>query len=137
MIKFSELKQGDYVMAKYDGTIVKGEVTELKKDQKLACINNGVQEFWFDETKLQAIPLNHEELLNLAFTTTVNDDGTVKYSKGSFRILLQEADKFFEFDIWYREDKRQIKNPIFVHELQNHYLDMTKIHLNSTVMSNG
>ncbi len=133
MIKFSELKQGDYVMAQYEDRIVQGEVTELKRDQKLACVNDGVQDFWFDGEHLQPIPLNEEQLIKLSFQKSINDDGTVKYSKGAFRILLSSENSFNTFDIWYREDKRRIVNPIHLHELQNHYLDMTKVHLTTEV----
>jgi hypothetical protein len=133
MIKFNELKQGDYVMAQYEERTVQGEVTELQWDQKLACVNDGVQDFWFDVNHLQPIPLDESQLEKLAFTKQSNDDGSVKYSKGAFRILLHEAGKFNEFEIWYREDKRHIKNPINVHELQNLYLDMTKVHLTNEV----
>ncbi len=129
MIKFNELKQGDYVMAQYEDRIVQGEVTELKNDQKLACINDGVQEFWFDGNHLKPIPLTDTELTNLNFQKTVTDDGSVKYSKGAFRILLHNPDSFSEFEVWYRDEFRHIKNNISVHELQNHYLDMTKVHL--------
>jgi hypothetical protein len=53
MIKFSELQVGDYVMAEYEGRVVKGEITELQRDQKLACVKDGVQDFWFDQAHLQ------------------------------------------------------------------------------------
>jgi hypothetical protein len=129
MIKFSELKQGDYVMAQYEDRIVQGEITELKRDQKLACVNDGVQDFWFDGEHLQPIPLNEEQLMKLNFQKSTNDDGSIKYSKGAFRILISAENEFNAFDIWYREDKRRIINPIHLHELQNHYLDMTKVHL--------
>jgi hypothetical protein len=133
MIKFSELKQGDYVMAQYEERIVQGEVTELKRDQKLACVNDGVQDFWFDGEHLQPIPLDDAQLGTLGFQKQLNDDGSVKYSKGAFRMMLSSADAFQDFEIWYREDKRHIKNFIAVHELQNHYLDMTKVHLTTEV----
>ncbi len=129
MIKFNELKQGDYVMAQYEDRIVQGEVTELKRDQKLACVNDGVQEFWFDGDHLQPIPLNDAQLQTMQFAKQHNDDGSVKYSKGAFRILLHKADEFNDFEVWYRDEFRHIKGAIHLHELQNHYLDMTKVHL--------
>lgn len=131
MIKFNELQQGCYVMAQYEERTVQGEVTELKRDQKLACINDGVQDFWFDADHLQPIPITHNELLKLNFTFQLNDDGTVKYSKGAFRIQLQAANQFTNYEIWYREDKRKIHQLIHIHELQNLYNDMTKVYLTS------
>jgi hypothetical protein len=133
MIKFNELKQGDYVMAQFEERIVQGEVTELKRDQKLACVNDGIQEFWFDGDHLLPIPLDENQLTKLSFQKQVNDDGSVKYLKGAFRILLHEPGKFNDFEIWYREDKRHMKNAIHVHELQNLHLDMTKVHLTDEV----
>jgi hypothetical protein len=129
MIKFSELKVGDYVMAEFEDRIVKGEVTELQRDQRLACVNDGVQDFWFDGAHLRPIPLDEEQLDRLKFTKHANDDGSVKYMKGAFRILLHEPAKFSDFEIWYREDKRHIIGTIHLHDLQNHYLEMTKVHL--------
>lgn len=129
MIKFSELKVGDYVMAEHGGRVVKGEITELQRDQKLACVNDGVQDFWFDQAHLQPIPLDEEQLLRLKFAKQVNEDGSVKYMKGAFRILLHAEGKFSDFEIWYREDRRHIIDIISLHDLQNHYLEMTKVHL--------
>lgn len=129
MIKFSELKVGDYVMSEYEGRVVKGEITELQRDQKMACVNDGVQDFWFDQAHLQPIPLDEEQLLRLKFAKQVNEDGSVKYMKGAFRILLHAEGKFTDFEIWYREDRRHIIDIISLHDLQNHYLEMTKVHL--------
>jgi hypothetical protein len=135
MIKFQELKQGDYVMAQYEDRIVQGEVIELQHDQKMACINDGVQDFWFDGAHLQPIPLDENQLTKLAFSKQQNDDGSVKYSKGAFRISIPEANNFSKFEVWYREEKRHINQPIALHELQNHYLSMTKVHLTDEVFS--
>jgi hypothetical protein len=129
MIKFNELQQGDYVMAQFEDRIVQGMVTELKRDQKLACVNDGVQDFWFDGDHLQPIALNDAELTKLNFAKQTNDDGTIKYSKGAFRILLKAADQFSDFDVWYRDEKRHISKEIGLHELQNHHFAMTKVHL--------
>lgn len=129
MIKFRELQVGDYVMAEFEDRIVQGEITELQPSQKLACVNDGVQEFWFDQAHLRPIPLDEHQLLRLKFTKQANDDGSVKYMKGAFRILLHAEGKFSDFEIWYREDRRHITEPVFLHELQNHYLQMTKVHL--------
>jgi hypothetical protein len=133
MIKFSELRQGDYVMAQFEDRLVQGEVIELKKDQKLACVNDGVQDFWFDGDHLQPILLNEAQLMKLSFQKSTNEDGTIKYSKGAFRMQLSKEGDFSAFDIWYREDKRRIVNTIHLHELQNHYLEMTKVHLTTEV----
>ncbi|HEY8387022.1 MAG TPA: hypothetical protein VIK74_00380, partial [Parasegetibacter sp.] len=69
------------------------------------------------------------QLFRLVFERQNNDDGSVKYMKGPFRLLIQKEGNFTELDIWYREDRRHIKTPLYVHELQNHYRSMTKIEL--------
>ena len=129
MIKFHELKVGDYVLAEYDGKTTQGEVTNFNRDEKEICVDDGVQEFWFTADQLRPLPVNDEQLKRLNFQKHENGDGPVKYLKGAFRILIPEKDNFSRFEIWYRDEKRQILHPIGVHELQNHYLDMTKVHL--------
>ncbi len=130
MIKFQELKTGDYVLAEYDGKITQGEVTNFNRDEKEICVNNGVQDFWFKAEQLNPLPLDDEQLTKLNFQREQNEDGSVKYLKGAFRILLPSANDFSRFEIWYRDEKRQVMQPIGVHTLQNHYLEMTKVHLN-------
>ena len=129
MIKFSDLKVGDYVLAGMDGQSWRGEVTDFNNDEKEIGVNNGVQKFYFKSENLYPIPVDEENLLKMNFTQHVNEDGSVKYMKGAFRILTPKQDDFHQFDIWYRDEKRHIFNPISVHDLQNHYLAMTKVHL--------
>ena len=129
MIKFQDLKAGDYVLATQDGTVWPGEVTNLNRDEKEICVDNGVQGFWFKAEQLSMLPLNEAELMKLNFEREEMEDGSVKYKKGAFRILIPNKDDFSTFDIWYREEKRHIMQPISVHQLQNHHLEMTKIHL--------
>jgi len=130
MIKFKDIKVGDYLMADNDGDVLKGEVTNLKHGENQVCLNIGVQEFWYEMEQLKPIPLNEEELSNLKFTKQDNPDGTVKYSKGAFRLLLPAAGDFSKMEIWYRDERRHIMQPISVHQLQNHFYDMTKEQLN-------
>ena len=129
MIKFADLKQGDYVLAKSDGQAWQGEVTDFNNDEKEIAVNNGVQEFWFKSDELLPIVLDEERLMKMNFKKVVNEDGSVKYMKDAFRILTHDQDNFQNFEIWYRDEKRQILQPIYLHQLQNHYLEMTKVHL--------
>jgi len=129
MIKFNDIKIGDLVVAEYEGKIWEGEVTGLNGDEKQVCVETGVQEFWFDTEHLRPIPINDESLSALGFTKESLTDGAVKYKKESFRILLHKANDFTHFDMWYREDKRHHPDVHYIHQLQNHYLDMTKVHL--------
>lgn len=129
MIKFQDLKVGDYVLAKQDGDTWPGEVTNFNRDEKQVCVDNGVQEFWFCAEELSPLPLDEERLMKFNFQKQENEDGSVKYMKGAFRILIPKKDDFSRFEVWYRDEKRQIMQPIYVHQLQNHYLEMTKVHL--------
>ena len=134
MIKFNDLKKGDYVFAESDGQAWQGEVTDLNHDEKQVSVNNGVQEFWFQAESLFPIPLDESRLLKMKFRKQEMEDGSVKYMKDAFRILTPKQDDFSNFEIWYRDENRHITRPIYLHELQNHYLDMTKVHLTDKVL---
>ena len=129
MIKFQDIKKGDYVLAEQDGTTWAGEVMNLNGDEKEICVDNGVQGFWFKPEELRPLPLDDEQLMKLNFQREVQEDGSVKYKKGAFRMLIPKADDFSHMDVWYRDDKRINPRIEFIHQLQNHYLQMTKVHL--------
>lgn len=129
MIKISDLKQGDYVIAESGGEAWEGEVTHFNHDEKEISVYNGVQDFWFTQDELFPLPLDEKQLVRLKFTKHANGDGTVKYLKGAFRIQTPQQDNFSHFEIWYRDEKRIMTQPISVHQLQNHYAEMTKVHL--------
>ncbi len=130
MIKFNEIKVGDYLVADNDGDKRQGEVTDLNHNEKQVCVDTGAQGFWYETEQLSAIPLDDAQLMKLKFQKQDNADGSVKYMKGAFRILLSAKDDFSKFEIWYRDEHRHILQPISVHNLQNHFYDMTKVFLN-------
>ena len=130
MIKLSELRPGDIVMAEYEGQRWEGVVKELNREDKEICVETSVQEFWFTPEHVFPILLDEKQLLKLGFEKKENEDGSVKYSKESFRILVPEKGNFNNIEIWWREDKRRLYTAIYVHELQNHHLAMTKVELN-------
>ena len=132
MIRIQELKAGDYVIVDNQGDRKRGEVVELNVGSKQVCVNNGVQEFWYEVEQLSPIPINEEHLSQLQFHKQVNDDGTVKYSKGAFRMLLPQEGDFSRMELWYRDERRHITQHIYLHQLQNHFYEMTKVHLNDT-----
>ena len=134
MIKFSEVKQGDYVMAEFDGRMRNGEVTRLNGDEKQICVETEVQEFWYEPEDVYPIPITDESLMWLNFSKEEMPDGTVKYKKGSFRLVIPAKDDFSHIEMWYREDRRHHPNVHYIHQLQNHYLQMTKVHLTNEVM---
>jgi hypothetical protein len=130
MIKFNEIKVGDYLIADNDGDKKQGEVTDLNHNEKQVCVNTGAQDFWYETEQLSPITLDDDQLTKLKFQKQENEDGTVKYMKGAFRMLLSSKGNFSKFEIWYRDERRHIVQPISLHQLQNHFYDMTKVHLN-------
>lgn len=130
MLKYSELQSGDLVMAEYDGKLKEGEVKNIDHLDKMVCVvTTDDQEFWYDPQHLTPIALSELQLFKLGFQKQANQDGSVKYSKGAFRVLIHNPDEFSNFEMWYREDMRHIKQPIYVHDFQNKYLAMTKVPL--------
>lgn len=130
MLKISELKEGDLVMAEYDSQWKEGEVTNIDRiDEKAEIKTIGDQEFWYDAKHIKPILLDESYLFKLGFQKLPNDDGTVKYTKGAFRVLAPLPISFANFEMWYREDKRHINRALYVHEFQNNYLAMTKVPL--------
>jgi len=135
MIKFSELKQGDYVIADFEGSRREGEVVRLNNDEKQVCVETDVQEFWYETDDLYPIPLSDESLKKLNFIKETLPDGVVKYKKGSFRLVIPKEGDFSVVEMWYREDRRDAPNVHYVHQLQNQYLQMTKVHLTNEVIA--
>lgn len=128
MLKLSEMKVGDIVMAEYDDQWHEGEIVDVDHiDDKVLIMINEDQEFWYDMKHIKAIALDEGQLFKLGFQKQVLPDGGVKYMKGAFRVLLHKPDDFSTFEMWYREDQRHISQPINVHDFQNKYLSMTKV----------
>src|SRR4051812_45783174 len=126
MIDFNQLKVGDYLITEYEGKKWEGVITELNHDDKQICVETEVQEFWYDPEDLYPIPITDESLMKLNFVREEEPDGTVKYKKGAFRLLIPQKDNFSDLEMWYREDVRASPNVHYIHQLQNQYLQMTK-----------
>lgn len=129
MIKFNDIKIGDYVMGEFEGKMWEGEVVRLNHEDRQVCVETDVQEFWFEPEHLYPIPLSDESLRKLSFEREEMEDGKVKYKKASFRLVIPKKDDFSGIDIWYREDRRHNPDIHYIHQLQNAHLQMTKIHL--------
>ncbi len=134
MIKFNELKIGDYVVGEYEGKTWPGKVTDLNSTDKEICVETEVQEIWFEEEHLFPIPITDQSLLELNFAKETLPDGFIKYKKGPFRIVTPTDSNFSSFEIWYREDIRKNPDIHYIHQLQNAYLQMTKVHLTNEVV---
>lgn len=129
MVKFNDLKLGDYVLVEADGKEWQGEVVDFNHNEKEIGVDTGVQKFFFSTDAINPIPLTDSVLMKMNFQKEVNADGSVKYMKGAFRMHIPHKDDFSHFEIWYKDEKRHILSPIYLHELQNHYTQMTKVHL--------
>ena len=128
MVKVQELKQGDIVRIVQDTTEREGTVVEVSREENMVLIDNGIQEFWYTPEQIAAIPLTEKELFNLGFERDDVPEGA-KYKKGPFRVLVHDPGNYTNLDIWYREDRRHFNHPIYIHELQNLHLQMTKVPL--------
>ena len=128
MLNIGKLKSGDIVMVNDEGVIREGTVREISHEENQALVDNGVQEFWYSPAEMTAVPLDEHQLLRLGFTRE-DIDGGVKYKRDSFRLVTPQKGDFSHIDMWWREDRRHFNVPLSVHELQNLYLDMTKVHL--------
>ena len=128
MVKITDLKPGDVVKVIDEGIERDGIVEEISREENMACINNGVQEFWYPPSEIVPVPLTEQQLFMLGFERQDTEDG-VKYLKGPFRVLVHDPGNYTNLEVWYREDRRHFDHPLYVHELQNHYLEMTKVPL--------
>ena len=128
MVPISDLREGDIVKVNDEGVEREGTVVEVSHEDNLALINNGVQDFWYAPEQIGAIPLDEAQLLNLGFAKEQTEAGT-KYMRGPFRVLTHQPGDFSHLEVWYREDHRHFHEPLYVHELQNHYRQMTKVEL--------
>ncbi|MFL5746397.1 MAG: hypothetical protein ACJ751_17100 [Niastella sp.] len=129
MIKISDLKFGDIVVAEYEGQKREGMVKDVDRPEGKALVEAAGNEFWYEPHELYPIALTDEQMRKLGFTKHENGDGSTKYMKDSFRVLLPQKDNFSNLEIWWREDHRYLNQPISMHELQNHYYQMTKVEL--------
>ena len=129
MINFHELRMGDLVQVEFAGQRSEGEVIGLNGDEKEVQVQTAQQDFWYSPADLYPIPLDEAQLLQLGFDRQEMAGGEVKYLKGPFRILLSQKGNFSDFEMWYREDRRHMTQPLSVHGLQNHYHQMTKVDL--------
>ncbi|HRD44536.1 MAG TPA: hypothetical protein PLN30_12305 [Ferruginibacter sp.] len=133
MLKFNELREGNYVFAENEGDSRRGEITELNTDDKQVCVDNGIQDFWYEPNQLSPVPITEEELAGFKFKKEKMDDGSIKYSKGAFRMMIPKEGDFSAFELWYKDEKRHVPYNMAVHILQNHFYEMTKMYLNDEV----
>lgn len=128
MLKINTLKSGDIILVNDEEIMREGTVVSISQEEHQALVDNGVQEFWYKQEDMFPIPLDENQLIRMGFTREVGETG-VKYKKDSFRLVTPQKDDFSNLEMWWREDRRHFNVSLAVHELQNLYLDMTKVHL--------
>ena len=129
MITISDLKAGDVVKVIDEGVEREGVVTDVDKQENQAQVDNGIQEFWYNPDQIVPVPMTEDRLINiLGFEKEETPEG-VKFKKGPFRLVVHDPGNYTNLDIWYREDHRHFNHALYLHELQNHHLDMTKVQL--------
>lgn len=133
MINLHDVKAGDTVLVEFEGNTVEGQVLEVNREDKQVCVQTGEQEFWYDLKDLYPIPLSEDQLLRLRFkkdeSLSVNGGGQI-YVRGPFSVKLHTLDNGVTATrLDYRDEHREIKGPITVNQLQNHYQEMTNFHL--------
>lgn len=129
MITISDLKEGDVVKVIDGGVEREGVVTDVDKQENQAQVDNGIQEFWYNPDQIIPVPMTEDRLINiLGFEKEETPEG-VKFKKGPFRLVVHDPGNYTNLDIWYREDHRHFNHALYLHELQNHHLDMTKVQL--------
>jgi hypothetical protein len=116
-------------VAEYEGQKREGMVKDVDRPEGKALVEAAGSEYWYEPQELFPIALNDEQMKKLGFTKHENGDGSTKYMKDSFRVLLPQKDNFSNLEVWWREDHRYLNQPIGVHELQNHHYQMTKVEL--------
>lgn len=135
MITISDLKPGDVVRVIDEGVERDGVVTNVDREENQAKVDNGIQEFWYNPEQIIPVPMSEERMINLlGFEKEETSDG-VKFKKGAFRVVVHDPGNYTNLDIWYREDHRHFNHPLYLHELQNHHLSMTKVTLDRVAAS--
>lgn len=127
-LKLGDLKHGDIIAVNDEGIEREGVVVKVSHEDHKALVNNGVQEFWYTLDEMQPIWLDENQLLRLGFSKEELNGG-FKYKKDSFRLVTPQAGNFSNVEMWWREDRRHFSFPLYVHQLQNLHLDMTKVPL--------
>jgi len=128
MIKFNELRPGNWVLVKNEETWMEGSVTHVNSDDGGQIeVETGVQKAWYEIEEVQALPLSEDHLLKMGFEKEMMESGNAKYKFGPFRVLTGPTKKFTDFLMWYREEKSHIIYPMSVHQFQNRYEEMVKV----------
>ena len=128
MLKIGSLKSGDIIRVDDGGIFRDGTVVHISHEENQAQVDNGIQEFWYSPEDMHPLPLDENQLMKFGFDKE-EVEGVVKYKKDSFRLVTAQKGDFSNIEMWWREDRRHFGFLLGVHDLQNLYLDMTKVSL--------
>ena len=65
MVKITDLKEGDIVNILEEGVEKAGTVVEISREDNMALVDNGVQEFWYNPAEIVPVPLTEHRLVAL------------------------------------------------------------------------
>jgi hypothetical protein len=129
MLKLNEVREGDIVLADFEGQKRVGDVLEVSRGDKKARIAHGENQFWYDLQHIFAVPLEPEILHELGFRRTSSEDDVVVFERGPFsmRFVRTANDRYSE--LHYRDETRHVHHMDYLHQLQHHYRAMTNFEL--------
>ena len=134
MINLHHLKSGDTVITNYGGVEKPGKILQVDHEDKkvLVATDDDTNEFWYDLDNLYAVPLDENTLLRLQFHLDEAQSGNGKgklFVRGPFSVRFLEPGSSPLLQLHYRDETRNLVEPITLNELQNHYHAMTNFHL--------
>lgn len=124
MIRLTEVKEGDIVIADFEGQKRVGDVLEVSRGDKKALVAHGENEFWYDMAHIYAVPLEPEILDELGFRKVDSING-LSYERGPFTLQYVTTDTENYNLLHYRDETRHVHNMQYLHQLQHHYKAMT------------
>ena len=131
MINIHELKSGDTVITNYEGTEREGKILQVDHEDKKVLVATDENEFWYDLDNLSPVLLSEAILLKLQFhkEDASSPAGGTLYVRGPFSVRFFEDGHKPLLQLHYRDESRNLDEPVTLNELQNHYHDMTNFHL--------
>lgn len=129
MLKLSEVKAGDIVIADFEGQHRIGDVLEVSRGDKKARIAHDENEFWYDLNNIYAVPLDDSILTELGFSRLNGNTDGVIYERGPFSLQFVQRGEDRHSLLHYRDETRHVHDLAYLHQLQNHYKGMTNFEL--------
>lgn len=131
MIKFSEIKKGDIVNVRFEDSVKTGRVVRADWGEKKVLVAHGDQEFGYNLEDISSIPLTTDILKILGFLPS-SDPVLTKdanaYIRGPFVVRYPRNDNDSML-LSFRDEHRKISSNTTLNQFQNHFQDMTNVHL--------